>query len=66
MSFISDVIIGVASIIDIDDYIDDWHSLESLEIGTLYEFLGMNEQEYESFLEDESNLYWIVEKYRYV
>jgi len=66
MSYITDVVSGKAEIHEIDDYIDDWHILDSgaeLEVS-LAAWLGMTEEEYQLFLEDESNLSIIIEKYK--
>lgn len=57
-NFISDVISGIALILDIDDYIEEWHESDSkLEI---YQFLGMTQEEYRIWVEDESRLKDII------
>lgn len=57
-NFIQDCINGDALMSDIDNYIEDWHTGDS--IIPLHEFLGMNSEEYSHFVQDESNLAKII------
>ncbi|SDP77387.1 hypothetical protein [Clostridium gasigenes] len=58
IKFIDAVIMGDVLIDEIDDYIDMWHDGDSkLEI---YEFLGMTQNEYRLWVDDESILKEII------
>jgi len=48
-NFIHDCLAGEAKLEDIDNYIDNWHDGDNKE--ELYEYLGMDEHEYEMFVE---------------
>jgi len=48
MSFVTDLVSGKATMKDVDDYIDHWHSSNS-ELS-LHEYLGMTQLEYEFFV----------------
>lgn len=47
-TFIDLVLRGEALSLEIDDYVDQWHEMEGE--GTLREFLGMSEKEYQLWL----------------
>lgn len=46
---------------NIDEYIDNWHNSESNE--ELYQYLGMTQEEYHIWVEDDDKLTEIVNKY---
>jgi hypothetical protein len=57
-NFIEDCLKGVASLSEVDDYIDQWH--ESDEDIPLHVYLGMTSQEYSFFVKDENYLETIL------
>lgn len=56
--YMDELLDGEAFLDEIDDYIDDWHNSDSDE--KIYEYLGMTEEEYGLWVEDESVLKSIV------
>ena len=56
--FIQKCINGDALLEEVNDFIDSWH--ESDVDTPLHTFLGMSEQEYRLFVQDENYLAWIV------
>lgn len=50
--------VGDALATDIDDFIDEWHDGDS-DIS-LHEYLGMTHEEYKYWLENPSQLHWIL------
>lgn len=61
-TFIKKCILGTASHTEIDNYIDEWHESDSkLE---LHEFLGMNTNEYITFVKDADSLVSIINSKR--
>lgn len=61
-TFIDDCVSGEAQPDDINNYIDKWHDANTDE--ELHEFLGMEEDEYMSWLEDSNVLEDIIAKYK--
>lgn len=57
-NFIHDCLSGDATVNDIDDYIDVWHTSNSAE--ELHQFLGMTEDEYSLFVTNPNCLLSIV------
>lgn len=57
-NFIDDVIDGKAKLDEIDDYVEKWHNSDLY--CNVYEYLGMTEEEYFLWAEDNSNLKCIV------
>lgn len=58
IKFIDAVINGDVLIDEIDDYIDVWHESDSNE--EIYDFLGMSQNEYRLWVEDETILKEII------
>lgn len=58
-NFIEDCINGYALTTDVDDYIDQWHDDDDVNV-TLYHYLGMTQKEYTLFVQDESYLPIII------
>ncbi|RYE30658.1 MAG: hypothetical protein EOP42_11850 [Sphingobacteriaceae bacterium] len=56
--FIQDCLSDKATINDIDDYIDIWHTSDNED--ELYQFLGMTEDEYSIFVTNPSYLSSII------
>ena len=57
-NYVEACLAGEALLYEIDDYIETWHTSDSL--LPLHEFLGMTEQEYEAWVEDETALSTIL------
>ena len=57
-NFINDVINADAILDEIDDYIEKWHDSDT--DCSVFEYLGMTEEEYFLWIEDNSNLKYIV------
>mgnify|MGYP000756431978 CR=1 FL=1 len=57
-NFIDDVIDGKTKLDEIDDYVEKWHNSDSH--CSVSEYLGMTEEEYFLWTEDNSNLKYIV------
>ena len=57
-NFIDDVIDGKTKLDEIDDYAEKWHN--SASHCSVSEYLGMTEEEYFLWIEDNSNLKYIV------
>lgn len=74
MNFIEKCVSGQIKdpINEIDDYVDKWHNGDGwpsgkfkgtrVEYPKIYEYLGMTQQEYFSWLEDANNLNEIIRK----
>ena len=59
MSYMDDVINYRCKIEDIDDYIDVWHCGNKGEVE-IYDYLGMNKDEYFEFVLDPDAIYEII------
>lgn len=57
-NFIQDCINADALLEEIDDYIKKWHESDSNE--TIYDYLGMTEEEYYLWVEDDFYLKYII------
>lgn len=57
-NFINLCLAGIISVKSIDDFVAAWH--DSPTNLTLYEYLGMTEQEYARFLESSSSIHQIL------
>lgn len=57
-NFVDDVLSGAALLSDIDNYIDDWHDGDSEQ--EIYDYLGLNIQEYGLFVENPAFLNIII------
>lgn len=56
--FINDVINADAILEQIDDYVEKWHELDTS--SSIYEYLGMTEEEYFLWVENDFYLKYIV------
>jgi len=57
-NFIFDVINAVAILDEIDDYVEKWHNSDSNVM--IYEYLGMTEEEYYLWVENDFYLKYII------
>lgn len=57
-SFVDDVISADAILDEIDDYLNDWHNSNT--DATVYEYLGMTEEEYFLWVENDYLLKYII------
>ena len=61
-NFIEKCVQGQAMVFDIDEYLDEWHNVESDK--TIYDFLGMTDDEYSWWIHDSNALQLIVMKHQ--
>lgn len=61
-SFVSKCLNGEVLLDEIDDFIDEWHSGDSIE--PLHSFLGMTQDEYRLWVDDPSALKYILSAHR--
>ena len=57
-SYVAECLSGNALLEDVDDWVDAWH--EGRGPGTLFEHLGMTEQEYSLWVEQPESLRFII------
>ncbi|GAA3145055.1 hypothetical protein [Streptomyces echinatus] len=58
-TFVDRVMSGQALLMDIDDYVDEWHD-SSDDLGPLHQFLGLTDVEYSLWVERPESIRFII------